>query len=46
MSSNVVLLVQYVYLDYLGRLEQTAYSQSQNAVRLSVMWNPRPGLFR
>ncbi|MGO9270768.1 MAG: hypothetical protein ACLQOO_11040 [Terriglobia bacterium] len=39
---HVVLLTQYVHMDYSGGLLAAASHLSQDAVRVSIAWTPRP----
>lgn len=41
-GTRLVLLTQYSYLRYSGLLQKSAYSLSQNAVRISLVWTPHP----
>ena len=41
-GAQVVLLAQYAYQNYSGRLQNTLYSQDQSSVRLSLVWSPHP----
>ena len=45
-STYLVLLTQYAYLNYSGQLEKSAYSLSQSAVRVSLVWTPHPDTLR
>ena len=38
LGAHVALITQYVYLNYSGRLETSLYSQSQSAMRVSIVW--------
>lgn len=39
---HVVLLTQYVHLNYSGGLLVAAYHTSQDAIRVSIAWTPHP----
>jgi hypothetical protein len=41
-GTHIVLLTQYVYLDYSGGLLAAVSHTSQSAVRVSVAWTPHP----
>jgi len=41
-GAHVDLRAEYAYLNYSGALQASAYTFSQNAVRISVVWNPQP----
>jgi hypothetical protein len=41
-SSNVVVVAEYAHLDYSGGFLMTTYKISQDAVRVSMQWSPRP----
>jgi hypothetical protein len=43
---HIVLQTQYVHLTYSGGLLAAAYHYSQDAVRVSVAWTPRPAVLR
>jgi hypothetical protein len=43
---HIVLQTQYVHLTYSGGLLAAAYHYSQDAVRVSVAWTPRPAILR
>jgi hypothetical protein len=45
-GTHVSLLTQYTYLYYSGQLQKSAYSLSQSAVRISLVWNPGASLLR
>jgi hypothetical protein len=40
LGRQVVLLTQYVYLSYSGKLQNTHYAQDQSGARLSLVWSP------
>lgn len=42
LAAQLALLTQYVYLGYSGRLENTPYSFSQSALRVSLVWFSQP----
>ena len=46
LGAHVALITQYVYLNYSGRLETTLYSQSQSAMRVSVVWSSQSAVPR
>jgi len=46
LGPRAALLTQYVYLNYSGRVENSPYSQSQSAMRVSVVWTRQPALPR
>jgi hypothetical protein len=39
---HVAVLMQYVYLNYSGRVGNSPYNSDQNAVRVAVVWTPQP----
>lgn len=43
-GTHVVLLTQYVHLDYSGGLLSSLYHTTQDSVRVSIAWVPHPAL--
>jgi opacity protein-like surface antigen len=41
-GSHITMAVEYAYLQYSGRYQNQAIDESQSAVRVSVVWIPRP----
>jgi len=46
LNRHLTLLLEYAYLNYSGGFQKTAYSLSQNAVRVSLAWTPHPDIPR
>jgi len=41
-NTQLTFLAEYAYLNYSGGLQTAGYKLSQSAVRVSLMWTPRP----
>jgi hypothetical protein len=44
LGAHLALLTQYVYLEYSATMQRSPLSRSQNAVRISMLWNPGSGI--
>ena len=45
-GTHIVFLTQYAHLSYSGGLQASPYHQSQEAVRVSVVWTPQPAILQ
>ena len=41
-GTHIALMTQYVHMNYSGGLQATTYHFSQDAMRVSIAWTPRP----
>jgi hypothetical protein len=42
LGTHAAVLLQYVYLDSAALVDRRNYSQSQSALRVSIIWTPQP----